>query len=365
MIESSDKPAKLTALLVVLVATAATWAQTSITLRERVQLDDVAAVTIGDVARVRGTDSDRIGRVVVIKAEEIRPGTTTKVDVKDVRRVLSEVDGFNWGEVTIRGSRCDVVGPPQSEETKERRSKDEPTNAAREVSMVFASSIGVGTVRERVAATLAAYLKVDASLLKVGFREQDSGLLDQSVDEFAVEVRPMSVSGRIPVRVTLFDARGEKDGTTGVVRVHVRVRIETARAVRAIRRGSVIATEDVEVAQTWMEPGTAWATGAIAVGSSAIGTIEQGQFIRHAHVHEPMAVKRNELVSVRCVSGSVILRSRARATMDAKRGEVIELESLHRTRSERRRFMARITGPGQAVVIDEVALTIDKDTGAK
>ena len=359
---------KLTTLLAMvvamLVATAATWAQTSITLRERVQLDGDVAVTVGDVARVTGADSDRIGSVVVLEAQQIRPGTTA-VDVKDVRRVLSEVDGFNWGEVTIRGSRCEVVTPPPPDETKDRRSNDERADAAREVSMVLASSIDVGTVRERVTATLVAYLDIDASELKVGFREQDNGLLDRSVGDFAVEVRPMSVSGRIPVRVTLFDAKGEKDGATGVVRVHVLVRIETVRAVRAIRRGSVIAAEDVEVAQTWMEPGTAWASGAMAIGSIVIGTIEQGQFIRQAHVREPMAVKRNELVSVRCVSGSVILRSRARAMADARRGEVIELESLHRTRDKRRRFMAKITGPGQAVVLDEISPTTGDDTGAK
>ena len=360
---------KLTTLLAMViamfVATAATWAQTSITLRERVHLDGVGAVTVGDVARVRGDDSDRIGRVVVLEAEQIRPGTTTQVDVKDVRRVLSEVDGFNWGEVTIRGSRCEVVGPPSPEVAKESQTKVDKRRSTGDVSMVLASSIGPGTVRERVAATLVAYLEVDGSELKVGFREQDTELLDRSVEGFAVEVRPMSVSGRIPVRVTLFDTRGEKDGTTGVVRVHVLVRIETTRAVRAIRRGAVITAGDVDIAPTWMEPGGTWARGAMVIGSSAIGTIEQGQFIRHAHVREPMAVKRNELVSVRCVSGSVILRSRARATVDAKRGEVIELESLHRTREARRRFLARITGPGQAVVIDEVDLTTDKDTGAR
>ena len=364
MIRLSDKPAKLTALFVVLVATVATWAQTSITLRERVKLDGETAVTVGDVARVRGADSDRIGRVVVLETEEIRPGTNVWVDVKDVRRVLSEIDEFNWGDVTIRGSRCDVVGPPQAERSNERVTRNEQRHSKREVPMVLASSIGAGNVRARVAAMLAAYLEVDSSELEVGFREEDSGLLDRSVDGFAVEVRPMSVSGRIPVRVTLFDAKGEKGSTSGVVSVHVRVRLETARAIRAIRRGSVITAEDVEVGQTWMEPGTAWANGAMAIGSSAIGTIEQGQFIRHGQVREPMAVKRNEIVFVRCVSGSVILRSRARATVNAKRGEVIELESLHRKRDKRRRFMAKITGPGQAVVVDERDPTTGDDTGA-
>lgn len=365
MTKTSGKPAIVTACFVTLVATAATWAQNSITLRQRVNMDGEAAVTVADVARVRGEDSDRIGRVVVVEAEQIRPGTTTQVDVEDVRRVLSELDGFNWGEVTIRGSHCDVVTPPPTNETKKRRSEDEHAIDAREVTMVFASSISVGTVRERVAATLVAYLGVDASKLKVGFREQDSGMLDRSSNELVVEVRPMSVSGRIPVRVTLFDAKGEKDGATGVVRVHVLVRIETARAVRAIRRGAVVSADDVEVAQTWMAPGGSWASGVMVIGSSAIGTIEPGQFIRHANVREPMAVKRNELVSVRCVSGSVILRSRARATADAKRGEVIELESLHRTKEARRRFLARITGPGQAVVIDEIEPMTGLRTGAR
>lgn len=365
MTETSRKPAVLAAFFVTLVATAATWAQSSITLRQRVDVDGTAAIIVADVARVRGEDADRIGGVVVVEAEQIRLGTTIEVHVKDVRRVLSELDWFNWGEVTIRGSRCDVVTPSAPEKTKDRTVHEERSDGSPEVSMVFAASIGVGTVRERVAATLVSYLEFSAGDVKVGFREQDSELLDRSSRDITVEVRPMSISGRIPVRVTLFDTRGEKDGTTGVVRVHVLVRVETARALRAIRRGSVIAAEDIDVAQTWKEPGGAWASGAMVIGSSAVGTIEQNQFIRHAQVREPMAVKRNELVFVRCVVGSVILRSRARATVDAKRGEVIELESLHRTREARRRFKAKITGPGQAVVIDEINPMPDNDTGAR
>jgi flagella basal body P-ring formation protein FlgA len=345
------------------VGTAGVDGQTSITLRDRIVARE--AVTVGDVARVKGTDSDRIGRVIVLDARRVRPGTTTRVEIKDVRRVLSELDGFNWGEVMMRGSGCDVVGPPAAPIEKNERSTSTQGHAAQEVTLALASSIGVGTVRARVAAMLAAYLDVDADKLKVGFRGQDAGLLDRSIDGFAVEVRPMSVSGRIPVRVTLFDAQGERDGASGVVRVEVRVRMETAKAVRAVRRGSVIEAADVEAAMNWMEPGVDWASGAVVIGSSAMGTIEPGQFVRLGQVREPLAIKRGEIVFVRCVSGSVILRSRARATADAKRGEIIALESLAKARSERRRFMAKITGPGQAVVVDEIDKNTGKNTGSR
>ncbi len=339
------------------------YGQTSVTLRQQFRASG-SAVTIGDVARVKGTDSDRIGRVIVLDARLVRPDNTTRVEVKDLRRALSALDNFNWGEVTLRGNGCDVVGPDKPRSKSESKTGSTQRHTTKEVPLVLASSIGAGTVRARVVAMLAAYLDVDVDKMQVGFREEDTPLLGRSVEGFAVEVRPMSVSGRIPVRVTLFDARGERDGASGVVRIEVRIKMQTAKAVRAVRRGSLIEPADIESAMTWMEPGVDWASPTVVIGSNAMGTIKPGQFVRLAEVREPMAVRRGDIVFVRCVSGSVILRSRARATTDAKRGEVIELESLAIKRNERRRFAAKITGPGQAVVLDEIHDKTSVNAGA-
>ena len=58
-------------------------------------------------------------------------------------------------------------------------------------------------------------------------------------------------------------------------------------------------------------------------------------------------IERGQDVSVRTVHGSVVVSTTARARGDARMGELIELESKD---GSRRRFTARVAGPGRAVM---------------
>ena len=334
------------AIVAVACAAVAAVGQTSITLRTRAIVEPGQPVLLGDVALLRGDAAEALGGIEILEATRHR--RAARVDVGDVRRVLSAQEGFDWGVVTIRGSSCRLLGSGEreAERTTQSTARDDDAEPMR-----VASEIATGTVRGRIAAMLAAYLGVQASDLRVGFRAQDRELLDTRIGGYTAEIRPLAVASRITVRVALIDAGDARIGVQGVARVRVEVRREIVETVRRIRRGAVIGPEDVTTTRRWIDPEIRAATAAEVIGSAAVSPIESGRVVRRSDVREPMAVRKGDLLTVRCVSGTVILRSQGRAMANARRGEVIELESLHTNRKERRRFRVRITGPGQAVTI--------------
>jgi hypothetical protein len=63
-------------------------------------------------------------------------------------------------------------------------------------------------------------------------------------------------------------------------------------------------------------------------------------------------VRKGEVIAVHCAAGTFVIRTTARATREAREGEVIELESLG---ADPRRFLARIDAPGRAVAVAPVS----------
>jgi flagella basal body P-ring formation protein FlgA len=112
------------------------------------------------------------------------------------------------------------------------------------------------------------------------------------------------------------------------------------------RKGETLAREDLSTDTQWMPLSSAAATAEQLAGAVLRNRLNPGQAISADDVAPPVVVSKGDQVTVHCISGSVVVTTRARAVTSGHDGEVIEFEAL----DSKRRFTARMNGKGQAVV---------------
>ena len=117
--------------------------------------------------------------------------------------------------------------------------------------------------------------------------------------------------------------------------------------------------KDAAIETRWIGPTTP-AAGVEDFGSVVrAGKIAAGQLIQDSDLTPAVVVRKGEMVSVSCVAGSVVLKTLARATSDARKGDVIKFESSERAekgkKDAKREFLARVAGPGRAVTTTATA----------
>ena len=82
------------------------------------------------------------------------------------------------------------------------------------------------------------------------------------------------------------------------------------------------------------------------VGKTAASRLAPGNPIRSGTVAAPVVVKQGDDVFVRCLVGGLVISLKAEARADGAAGELVPMRKMN----ERSTFLARVTGPGEAVV---------------
>ena len=72
-----------------------------------------------------------------------------------------------------------------------------------------------------------------------------------------------------------------------------------------------------------------------------------GAALRDDSVVKPVLIRRGELATVHAMSGSVLVKTPARAISDGREGEMIEF----RLEKSKKTFTARVDGKGRAVLV--------------
>lgn len=303
--------------LMVLVAAVAR-AQGVVTLRPVARLEIGLPVTLGDVATLTG-EAEALAGLVLIESPMDEAGADRRLSVTlaSVREALTRSAGFAGGRVTIRGESCRVIlrAAPAPSEPSAGEMTVEPKPG----------TLGL-SVRDHVEARLRLTLGVDAEHLQLTFSEKDAALLASPTAGWTVDVQPVGSSATMPMRITMYDEAGNIRDET--VRVGVRVLREVVRTTRALRRGSALTPEDYEVDSAWLAPDVPY------IEPMAAGTIRlrrstgAGEMLTAAHAEQAEVVGRGEIVSVHVISGTIVMRSPARALEAGRIGDVIELEPL-------------------------------------
>lgn len=337
----------LAAFVLLLSASPAALAQTTtVTLRTAASVAEGEPVLLADVAALDGPLSDELGRAVLLDTAGGHGGWT-EIDISQVRAALDEL-GVNWGRIVLRGSRCAL-----------RTGRIEPVSRGSESGETDAgtgSLAAPGTVGAAVLARLSALYAVPSADLRARFRGEDRSLLLMQTAGRRVEVQVSATDGssRVPARIYVYT--GDRLLASGSVSVEVQIRREVVVATQTIERNAVIEQDSVARERRWLSPGgrRPAAPGQV-IGALTRARISAGQVVSADDVEPPVVVRRGELVMVHCLSGSIMVKVKARALHDARDGELVRLQLRsadgRRARGDQRTFTARMNGRGRAVMV--------------
>ncbi len=310
------------------------------------------AVTLADVADLSGDEAERFAEVEI--ATFPAQQTTLEVRLAEIRRELDR-HGVHWGKLSLSGPRAIEV----TRRIEQMPREDEPDAAAdppagdaeplaNPVQGVSTRNVGV-PLRDRIVQWLTASLDADAASLDIQFLGREAEELALRDGGYRLEFVPGSrdLLGRLPVTVRCY--RGDQLDRTIRVNLHVRRQAEVVRAVRTLHRGRTITQSDVKLERTWLDESarTPATDIAAAVGQVAAGLIRADDVVYADDLDAPVLVKRRQLVTIRCLSGGVVLKTVGRALDEGADGDLIAVRN-ERTRET---FYARVTGAQEAVLL--------------
>ncbi|MCB9835632.1 MAG: flagellar basal body P-ring formation protein FlgA [Phycisphaera sp.] len=322
--------------LIALLTACTSLAQGVVTLRPVARIELGSPITLGDVALLSG-EAEPFKSLVIDDQPSDRAGADRRLDITldDIRTKLASQAEFSAGRMTLRGETCRVI-------LRTRTANAADTIKARPT--VSPDSVGA-TVKDHIEAKLVQTFGVPIDQLQLTYQDNEAALLASPTEGWAVDVQPIGSSDTMPMRITMYDARGNIRDETA--RVGVRILRQVVRTTRALRRGDTLEREDYETDAAWLAPDVPFieptAVGAIRLRRN----IGAGEMLTTAHAEQAEVIKRGDVVSVHVISGTIVMRSPARALASGRVGDTIEFEPLQ----GEGRFMAQVKAPGRAVVV--------------
>lgn len=348
-------PVSWTALALVLALLPAQAGADAIRLHDQMGVQ-AEEVKLRHVAELTGDQAAALGDTVVGTFDGRERMVVT---LRDVRRALADA-GVNWGMMTLRGHRqCEVLRLEPTEPDAAATNKGEPAeNEADDQKPVVASNIDQPvrsqdepTLRGRIERVIAELAGVEREKLRIDFRPHDERRLEDKTWSGRFEVEPGATSaiGRVPLTVRQY--RGGRPVETFTLTADVQRSVEAVVATRRVRRNERFEAGDIERRTVWLdhdrEP---LAETELVVGQRAGTSVRSGSPIYADDVREPVLIRRGELVTVRAVSGGLVVRTAARAAEEGAMDEIIRL----RNEGSRENFYATVTGRREATVaLDE------------
>lgn len=330
------------AVVLTALATSGAWAQDSVRLLRTARVEAGTPVHLRDIARLEGPGAERLGRLAVAadaSAEAAGEAGWFEITPERVRRVLEAELGRRSGMVAVSGTVCSVrVG----QEPVARAADGAPSPAA--PAPDAGDLVGLATVRGALARELCRILSVDPASLRLEFEDRDGEFLDTPLAGRVLEIDPVGSSDRMPVAVTVHGPGAAQRRET--VRVGVLVRRHVAVASRMLERGQTVSTEDVSIEERWLTPADLSVGAEDAQGAVARRRVKPGETLERQDIEPPVVVHRGDRVWVRVVTAGLVVRREAHATEDGREGEMILFAAAS---DSRERFVAVVTGPGQAL----------------
>ncbi len=318
-------------------------ADTRVSLRSVVRAPADAPVTLGQIAILDGDDAASLSKLVVIERLDETTATDAgwvEIDIERIKELLEE-QNVRLSTLELRGGSCAIMPTLGHAERQVPAAIDiieEPRQAR---------SAPTGLLRDLAASAIARTLAVGANDLRLTFDKRDEQFLNGATSGRVFDVKPTGVSDRMPLSITVY--QGDRIVHSRTIKVEVLVRRTVLVTTRDIRRGDVVAKSDTTPQEQWLTPTAAPALASEALGRVATRSIPIGRVVEAHMVEPPIVVRRGELVNIHCISGSILIElQRMRARRDGREGETIEFESAD---GSKRRLQARVSGPGQAVIV--------------
>jgi flagella basal body P-ring formation protein FlgA len=311
-------------------------------------------VTLADVASLQGEAVERLGSLVVL---EIDGGKTEGGIGSDEIRDKLTAAGLSQLTVAMRGyARCRVVL------TEGESRKVNPMPAAPQPGEIVTPNLANPTVRDLILDKLVLLTGAAPSDLRVSFdeRARETLNLPAKVDRFEIVSDSNTGLGRVPFVITRWSAG--RNVETLRVSAEVSRRVKAVVVTGSIARGDTLVAGNFEVRDVYLDKKDEPVSDLRqAIGQTAAAALRPGAVLYPHHLRSATIVRRNELMTVRVVSGGLVIKLSARATADAAINDVIAV----RKDNSRETLTARVTGPGEGVMVvgDEQATVAVQSQG--
>lgn len=323
----------------------------SIVLRSSLRTTGESPILLRDIANLEGSDAIALGSVVVVEHPASRNSPQViEVSADEVRTAIHAArPRTRWGRIALNGDTCTVrlVAPKEEREPKAIAPVPMPAEKFKPVgpSWTIASDFNEENVRSAIAARLVSFLKVDPASVRLVFAEADSSLLEQAGVGRTLDIQPTGLGAQVPVLVRVFE--GERVIAAGTVKVRVEQKRPVVVASRSLHRGDTVSSEVVLCEERWVAPGERYSVENSVMGCVVKNRLEPGQIFIEGDVEAALLVKRGEIVNIACLTGSIVMNTRARALAAGREGETIDFAPI---RDPKSRIAAKVVSAGQAVI---------------
>lgn len=299
-------------------------------------------VTLADVAELQGPLAQSLGQLVLLDnlpAALARDAHGVRVELSQVRDAIERQQHVNGGRLTISGSAC-MIRPALASPAM----VDAPASRPEQVTSVSQAEPR-GTLREAIARRLAAGLNAAETDLRLSFDPRQEELLATPVLGRTVAAHQTGGGEQITFGVRVIE--GEKIVAHGNIRVGVLIRRLVVVPNAGVSRGEVLGAGSLAVQERWVPATVRPVSIEDLIGCTARVRLAAGEVIETRHVEASVAVRKGDLVSVDCVSGSVVIRTTARALQDGQEGQVVPMETL----AWRKPISVRVGAGGRGVAV--------------
>jgi flagella basal body P-ring formation protein FlgA len=341
----------LAAMMAVVLALTGSLALAEGTIHLRRATQTSEKITLGDVARLQGAAAQKLDDLVLGQFDQ---GQTQKtISLGRVRDLLTDRQ-VNWGRLSLTGfMACKVTRQKQTSAPDANQASDalrDASNGGSGKARAEDRSTGrgeAGTLRRRVYGIVQQLADIKTDRLRVGFSQDDAQRLSRPIRGARYELAPQTDQpfGRLPITIRRFEQGRVAEQFT--VSAHVQRRVQALVATRTISRGSALRESNVKQTTVWLDDDRTPIDRFSAVKERrADAVLRADQVVYPDDVQSPTLVERGQVITVRCFTGGLVVRTVARAMDDGAKDETIKV----RNEASREKFTCRVTGPRQAVV---------------
>lgn len=328
----------------------------SIVLKRHASLSaDTEAIELGDIAVLDGPEAQQFAELAVADRPAEKQSELT-ITVQEVRAALDQA-GAHWGRIDLNGWKTQVqlrvaaAEPPQAMTgvSIEIDAAQSSSRVKANPELVPAQQLTAQpTVRGVIARTLARQFRVAPADLRLEFDPRDREVLELSMQQYRIELEPMSALYSDTVRLQVRAWTNTEIAHRATVAIGVQVRTGVVVMAREVHRGRTIEHADITTKAMWLGAGELedLMDADSAAGRIATQSLEAGDVLRERNARKETLIERGDIVQVRCLVGGVVITMQAEARADGSEGETIEFRKL----GERQPFLARVVNRNEAVI---------------
>ncbi len=327
--------------IALLLAVANTAVAGTVSLRSQADIDS-DLIRLSDVAELSGDVAAGLGQAIVTTLNPDEPYAT--ITLRQVREILTE-QGVNWGKLKLGGyAACFVKRSRARTDTIAAQQTPAVSNPQDEIDLGSAISL-----HDQVVQLIERFAGVEHSQLRIQFNQQDEQSLAKSALDDRFEFEPLSATplGRVPVVIRRY--RGNQLVETIRVTADVSRRTMAVVAKRTVSRGQTFAPGDVEIREVYMENSDTHPLDDLTqvIGQTCGTVLRAGMMVSKRHLRSPLMVRRGELITVRCISGELVIKTIGRAAEDGELNQTIEVRNDH----SRETYAVRVMGRQEGVAV--------------